>query len=94
MLWYLTVTFQEDELRDNFWELFTDMPQVAPLIRSGALSTRRYTDRPAASFMHHGREPLAPLARYVLDFWPSAQINLSRGDPDRERTTVYIETGH
>lgn len=93
MLWHLTVTFEEDALRDNFWDLFTDMPQVAPLIRSGVLYTRRYTDRPAAAFLHHGRETLAPLARYVLDFWPSAQINLSRGDPDHGRTSVYVETG-
>lgn len=84
MTWYLTVTFQENELRDEFWEQAPELPHITPLIAIGELQTRYYTSRPEIAFIHHNREVLAPLARYTLDFWPSAQINLSRGWPAPE----------
>lgn len=92
MLWYLTVTFQEGELRDEFWEQAPDLPHIAAHMAIGDLRTRYYTARPAVAFIHHRREVLATLARYTLDFWPSAQINLSLGEPDTS-ASVYLETG-
>jgi hypothetical protein len=97
MAWQLHARFQELEVRDSFWEQVITMPQLRPLLESSALRTRLYLVRPVVAFEHNDREALAPLARWLLDFWPSAQISLSQGDRSilslGEETQIYLETG-
>lgn len=79
MVWRLHVRFQEMELRDAFWEQVPGMPQLVPLVVARELRARLHMAQPVVVFEHNDRAVLAPLARWALDWWPSAQIELSRG---------------
>ncbi|MFC4328327.1 hypothetical protein ACFPC0_10865 [Streptomyces andamanensis] len=77
MMWQLHVEFQEAELRDAYWEQVCALPQLQPLLESGALRPCLHLALPVVRVMHPDRDALAPLCRWTLDFWPSAQIGLA-----------------
>lgn len=92
--WWLKVSLPASEAKTYGLELVR-LCRATPFKLLGGgegLRVQELSGQASFRITHTDRTPVVAVAQWTMNFWPSANISLTWGNPDTDQTSVYLET--